>query len=159
MTSIFYHPHDLLGADDTELDPSEWLLIDQERIDQFGMVTGDMQWIHVDPIRARDGPFGTTIAHGYLVLSLVNMFLPQMIEVRRFALGINVGTDRTRFLQPVFVGTRIRGMGRIISATRARDHAIQAVIRVTVEIHGQDKPACVVDTINRYIPEGSDDRA
>lgn len=156
MATVFEHPRDLLGKEGTALDASDWLTVDQDRIDGFGRITGDMQWIHVDPERAKDGPFGATIAHGYLTLSLVNMFMPQMIEVRRFSAGVNVGMEKTRFLSPVLVGSRIRGVGEIVSADDVKGGAIQAVIRVTVEIEGKDKPACVVDTINRYFPERDD---
>jgi len=153
MAVVFNQPRDLLGKEGTALDASEWLTIEQDRIDQFGQVTGDLQWIHVDPVRAKDGPFGATIAHGYLTLSLVNLFMPQMIDVRGFSAGVNVGMDKTRFLNPVLVGSRLRGTGVIVSAEELKGGAIQAVIRVTVEIEGKDKPACVVDTINRYYPE------
>lgn len=153
MAVVFNSPRDLLGKEGTKLDASDWLLIDQERITAFGQVTGDMQWIHVDPERAKNGPFGATIAHGYLTLSLVNMFLPQMIDVRGFSAGINVGIDKLRFLNPVVVGSRIRGTGEIIKVEEVKGGAIQSVVRVTVEIEGQDKPACVVDTISRYFPE------
>lgn len=153
MATIFENPRDLLGKEGTKLDTAEWLTIDQSRIDAFADCTGDHQWIHVDPVRAKDGPFGATIAHGYLTLALVNLFMPQIIEVRRFSAGVNVGMDKTRFLSPVIVGSRIRGTGEIVSVEEVKGGAIQAVIRVTVEIEGQDKPACVVDTINRYFPE------
>ena len=153
MAVIFDTPRDLIGKDGTKLDVSDWLVIEQDRIDAFAECTGDHQWIHVDPVRAKDGPFGATIAHGYLTLSLVNLFMPQIIDVRGFSNGLNVGMDRTRFLNPVVVGSRIRGSGEIISAEEVKGGAIQAVIRVTVEIEGKDKPACVVDTINRYFPE------
>ena len=153
MATIFENPRELLGKEGTRLDTSEWLTIEQSRIDAFADCTGDHQWIHVDPVRAKDGPFGATIAHGYLTLSLVNLFMPQIIEVRRFSAGVNVGMDKTRFLSPVIVGSRIRGTGEIVSVEEVKGGAIQAVIRVTVEIEGQDKPACVVDTINRYFPE------
>ena len=153
MATIFENPRDLLGKDGTKLDTADWLTIDQSRIDAFADCTGDHQWIQVDPVRAQDGPFGATLAHGYLTLALVNLFMPQIIEVRRFSAGVNVGMDKTRFLSPVVVGSRIRGTGEIVSAEEVKGGAIQAVIRVTVEIEGQDKPACVVDTINRYFPE------
>ena len=153
MATIFENPRDLLGKEGTRLDTAEWLTIDQSRIDAFADCTGDHQWIHVDPVRAKDGPFGATIAHGYLTLSLVNLFMPQIIEVRRFSAGVNVGMDKTRFLNPVVVSSRIRGTGEIVSVEEVKGGAIQAVIRVTVEIEGKDKPACVVDTINRYFPE------
>lgn len=153
MAIVFESPRDLLGKEGMTLDVADWLPIEQDRIDAFAECTGDHQWIHVDPVRAKDGPFGATIAHGYLTLSLVNLFMPQMIEVRRFSAGVNVGMDRTRFLNPVIVGSRIRGTGEIVSAEEVKGGAIQAVIRVTVEIEGTDRPACVVDTINRFYPE------
>ena len=153
MAVIFESPRDLVGKEGTALDPSEWLTIEQDRIDAFADCTGDHQWIHVDPVKAKDGPFGATIAHGYLTLSLVNMFMPQMIDVRGFSAGVNVGMDKTRFLNPVLVGSRVRGTGEIVSVEEVKGGAIQAVIRVTVEIEGKDRPACVVDTINRYFPE------
>ena len=152
MAVIFNNPRDLVGKEGTQLEPSEWLTVEQDRIDAFADCTGDHQWIHVDPVKAKDGPFGATIAHGYLTLSLVNMFMPQMIDVRGFTAGVNVGMDKTRFLNPV-VGSRVRGTGEIVSVEEVKGGAIQAVIRVTVEIEGKDRPACVVDTINRYFPE------
>lgn len=153
MTTIIASPRDLLGKEGTLLGPTEWLAIDQARIDLFADATGDHQWIHVDPVRAREGPFGTTIAHGYLTLSLVNIFLPQLIEVRRFSAGINIGADGLRFLSPVPSGARIRGNGEIVKVEEVKAGAIQATVRVTIEIEGQARPACVVDTISRYIPE------
>lgn len=153
MTRIYESPRDLLGQEGTALGPSEWLLIDQDRVDGFAQVTGDHQWIHVDVKRARAGPFGETIAHGYLTMSLVNLFLPELIEVRGFTHAVNVGADRLRFLSPVKVGSRIRGVGEIVAAEEIKG-AVQSVVRVTVEIEGADKPACVVDTISRYFPEG-----
>jgi acyl dehydratase len=153
MPAIYASPRDLLGQEGVKLPPSEWLTIDQDRIDGFGKITGDLQWIHVDPERAKTGPFGTTIAHGYLTLSLVNYFLPQMIEVRGFSAGVNVGADKLRFLSPVKVGSRIRSIGEIVSVEEVKAGAIQSVVRVTVEIEGEERPACVVDTISRYFPE------
>ena len=151
MTQIFAHPTDLIGPEGTKLGPTEWLAIEQDRVDGFADVTGDHQWIHVDVARAKDGPFGGTIAHGYLTMSLVNYFLPQLIEVHGFAHAVNVGADRLRFLNPVKVGSRIRGVGEIVSVEEVKG-AIQSVVRVTVEIEGQEKPACVLDTISRYFP-------
>lgn len=153
MTKIYSTPTALIGADGTKLGPTEWLAIEQDRVNGFADVTGDHQWIHVDTERAKDGPFGGTIAHGYLTMSLVNFFLPQLIEVQGFAHAVNVGADRLRFLAPVKVGSRIRGVGEIVSVEEIKG-AIQSVVRVTVEIEGSDKPACVVDTISRYFPEG-----
>ncbi len=152
MTRIFQAPAALIGSEGTTLGPTDWLAIEQDRVNGFADVTGDHQWIHVDAERAKDGPFGGTIAHGYLTMSLVNYFLPQLIEVRGFAHAVNVGADRLRFLAPVRVGSRIRGVGEIISIEEIKG-AIQSVVRVTVEIEGSEKPACVVDTISRYFPE------
>jgi acyl dehydratase len=152
MTRVFETPASLIGSEGTQLGPTDWLLIDQERVNGFAEVTGDHQWIHVDPERAKDGPFGGTIAHGYLTMSLVNYFLPQLIEVQGFAHAVNVGADRLRFLAPVKVGSRIRGVGEIVTIEEIKG-AIQSVVRVTVEIENSDKPACVVDTISRYFPE------
>jgi len=153
MATVFNSPRDLIGKEGVVLEPSDWLKIEQDRIDEFGRVTGDLQWIHVDPERAKTGPFGATIAHGYLTLSLVNLFMPQMIEIRGMASGVNVGTDRLRFVSPVRVGSRIRGTAVIVSVEEVKQGAIQAIIRVTVEIEGEERPACVVDTINRYFSE------
>lgn len=148
----FETPAALLDAAGTHLGPSDWLVVDQDRIDLFARATDDHQWIHVDPVRAQGGPFGGTIAHGYLTLSLVNYFLPQLIEIGGVAMGVNVGTDRTRFLSPVRAGQRIRAEGEIVSAVEAGG-GVQAVVRVTIAIEGVDKPALIVDTISRYYPE------
>lgn len=149
---LFATPRELIGAEGTALGPTEWMLIDQPRIDRFADATEDHQWIHVDPARAAEGPFGRTIAHGYLTLSLANAFLPQLIEVRGFTHGVNVGTDRTRFLAPVPEGSRIRGVGEILRVEEVKG-AIQSVVQITIELEGSDKPACIVDTISRYYPE------
>lgn len=152
MTKVYQSPRDLIGQEGTTLGPTEWLVIEQDRVTGFAEVTGDHQWIHVDVDRAKAGPFGGTIAHGYLTMSLVNFFLPDLIEVRGFTHAVNVGADRLRFLAPVKVGSRIRGVGEIVGVEEIKG-AIQSVVRVTVEIEGNDKPACVVDTISRYFPE------
>lgn len=146
---VFATPAALMGAEGTQLGPTDWFAVDQGRVDRFAEVTGDDQWIHVDVERAKAGPFGGTIVHGYLTLSLVNMFLPQMIEVRGFSAGVNVGMDRTRFLAPVPVGSRLRARGEVVAAEEIKG-AIQSTVRVTVEVKGGDKPALVIDTISRY---------
>lgn len=151
MTRVFKHPADLKAAAGEQLGSSDWLEIDQQRINLFADATGDHQWIHVDPERAKGGPFGKCIAHGYLTLSLVNLFLPQIIDVQGIAMGVNVGCEKVRFPAPVPVGSRVRGSGELVSVEEVKG-GIQSVVRVTVEIEGQDKPACVVDTISRYFP-------
>lgn len=152
MTTVFKTPHDLEAAIGTKLGESDWLLIDQERINLFADATGDHQWIHVDPEKAKQGSFGTTIAHGYLTMSLVNMFLPQIVDVQGISMGVNYGVDKLRFPAPVKVNSRVRGVGELVSVEQVKG-GVQAVIRVTVEIEGEDRPACVVDTISRYYPE------
>ena len=103
MATVFETPRDLLGKEGQTLDTSAWLTIDQARIDAFADVTGDKQWIHVDPVRAKSGPFGATVAHGYLTVSLIGTLLPEIIEVRNFSMGVNVGVDALRFLAPVLI--------------------------------------------------------
>ena len=150
--TVFENPRELLHAVGRQLGASEWLTIEQPRIDLFAEATGDDQWIHVDPERARTGPFGSTIAHGYLTMSLVNYFLPQIVEVRNISMGVNYGADKLRFPAPVPVGSRIRGQGEVVEAEEVKGGAIQVKIRITVEIEGGERPACVVDTISRFVP-------
>lgn len=151
MPTAFNTPQELLQNIGKQLGPSDWLTIEQNRINTFADATLDHQWIHVDPVKAKAGPFGACIAHGYLTLSLVSHFLPQLLDVQGVKMGINVGLDRVRFLNPVKVGARIRGKGEIVAVEDVKG-AIQSTVRVTVEIEGQDKPACVADTISRYYP-------
>ncbi|NRB37213.1 MAG: MaoC family dehydratase [Pseudomonadales bacterium] len=151
MTTVFKTPEKLLTKVGERLGETPWMTIDQDRINLFADATGDHQWIHVDPVKAKDGPFGGCIAHGYLTLSLVNFFLPQIIDVQGISMGVNVGLDRVRFPSVVAVGSKIRAFGELVSAEEMKG-GIQSVVRVTVEIEGQDKPACVADTISRYFP-------
>ncbi|MCY1431339.1 putative enoyl-CoA hydratase 1 [compost metagenome] len=139
----------MLAAEGTDLGCSEWLTISQQRIDLFAEATGDHQWIHVDPERAAQGPFGACIAHGYLTLSLVNLFLPQLLTIDNLAMGVNYGSDRVRFPAPVRVGARVRGRGLVLRAEQVAD-SVQLVVRVSVEIEGESRPGCVIDTISRY---------
>ncbi|PTU31591.1 MaoC family dehydratase [Stenotrophobium rhamnosiphilum] len=133
-----------------QLADSEWVVISQERINQFAEATGDHQWIHVDPVKAKDGPFGACIAHGYLSLSLVASFQEQMATLDNLKMGVNYGTDKVRFPSAVKVGSRLRGKGELIAAEKTKDGGVQAIIRVTVEIEGAERPACVAETISRY---------
>lgn len=151
MTTVFKSPLDLEAAVGSKLGESEWLTIDQDRINLFADATGDHQWIHVDTEKAKEGSFGCTIAHGYLTLSLVNLFLPQIIDVQGISMGVNYGSDKLRFPAPVKVNSRVRGVGELISVEEVKG-GVQSVVRVAVEIEGEDRPACVVDTISRYYP-------
>ena len=150
MTAVFSSIEDVLKLVGQPLDTSEWVVIDQSRVNLFADATDDHQWIHVDPIRAKEGPFGACIAHGYLTLSLVSRFLPEIVQLRNLKMGVNYGTDKVRFPSAVKVGSRLRGKGELVIAEKTMDGGVQAVIRVTVEIEGNDRPACVADTISRY---------
>ena len=152
MTTVFKSPHEIESAIGQRLGESEWLTIDQQRINLFADATGDHQWIHVDPEKAKQGAYGCTIAHGYLTLSLVNLFLPQIVDVQGISMGVNYGSDKLRFPAPVKVNSRVRGVGDLVSVEQVKG-GVQSVVRVTVEIEGEDRPACVVDTISRYYPE------
>ena len=151
MPTVFETPEELKSAVGRHLGYSDWLEITQERIDQFAEATGDHQWIHVDPERAKTGPFGACIAHGYLTQSLANYFLPQIVEVRGISMGVNYGANRIRFPAPVPVGSKLRGGAELIEATDVKG-CVQAVVRVTIDIEGSERPACVIDTISRYYP-------
>ena len=142
---------DLAGVAGADLGSTDWMTIDQPRIDRFADATDDHQWIHVDPAKAAEGPFGATIAHGYLTLALVNRFLPELITVTETSMGVNYGCEKVRFPSPVQVGSRIRGTGQVISVEEVSG-GLQVVVRVNVEIDGGDRPACVVDTISRFYP-------
>lgn len=149
MATIFNSVASVLASVGLDLGHTDYLTIDQQRINTFADATGDDQWIHVDPAKAKDGPFGTTVAHGYLTLSLANLFLPQLVHYEKLKMGVNYGTDKVRFPAPVKVDSRVRGRGEVISAEAIKGDGVQVVVRISVEVEGQDKPGCVVDTISR----------
>jgi acyl dehydratase len=142
---------ELEAAVGTHLGWSEWHTITQDQIDTFADATGDHQWIHVDTVRSAEGPFGTTIAHGYLTLSLVPLLTWQVYEVRGISMGVNYGANKLRFPSPVPVGSRVRAGIELVSVT-AGGGGYQAVTKVTVEREGGDKPACVVETVSVLVP-------
>ncbi|MEJ2887180.1 MaoC family dehydratase [Actinomycetospora aeridis] len=140
---------ELLASLGRELGPGEWLEIGQDRIDGFADVTGDHQWIHVDPERAASGPFGATVAHGFLTLSLVPLLLDGLRRVEGTRMGLNYGLERVRFPSAVRSGTRVRARSTLIDATDVGDDGLQLVTRVTIEVEGSEKPACVADVVTR----------
>jgi len=150
---IFKTPSELKDCVGEHLGVSDWLEIDQERINTFADATGDHQWIHVDVEKAKKGPFGAPIAHGYLTASLANYFMPLITRVDGISMGVNYGCDKIRFPAPVTVGSRIRGRGDLTSVEETKDGGIQAKVTITIEIEGVDRPACVIETISRYYPE------
>ena len=150
MATVFKQPSDLLDNVGAQLGVSDWFEITQERINQFAEATGDHQWIHIDEERAKQGPFGTTIAHGYLTLSLTNMFLPTLIEVENLSMGINYGVNKVRFPSPVPAGSKVR-FSAMLQSVDEIPGGVQAVIVITAEVEGSDKPACVVESVTRYL--------
>jgi acyl dehydratase len=145
---IFNGADELKAAVGESLGSSDWLTIDQQRIDQFAEATGDHQWIHVDAERAEQGPFGRTIAHGFLTLSLVPVFGSQVYKVENVKMGVNYGSNKVRFVSPVPVGSKVRGTFELASVDEASG-GVQMVSKVTVEIEGSEKPACVAETLTR----------
>jgi len=128
---------------------SDWVEITQERVNQFAEATGDHQWIHVDPERAkRESPFGGPVAHGYLTLSLLPMLMPQILEVTGFRMGVNYGVDKVRFPSPVPVGSRVRA-DATLDSVQPIEGGLHMVVTVTVEIEGVSKPAMVATTVSR----------
>jgi len=131
-----------------ELGVSDWLVIDQARIDAFAHATGDQQWIHTDPVRAAAGPFGNTVAHGFLTLSLLPLLFDTGFTVANVRMGINYGLNRVRFMAPVRVGSRLRGRFSLQSYEVIEGGA-QLVVVATVELEGSTKPACVAESVTR----------
>ncbi|WP_406516881.1 MaoC family dehydratase [Streptomyces sp. NBC_00134] len=146
---VFATVDELRATVGEQLGYSDWVEIEQKRIDQFADATGDHQWIHVDPERAKDGPFGTTIAHGYLTLSLLPLFGPQLIKVDGMKMGVNYGTNKVRFPAPVPVGSRLRATAKITGVDDVPG-GVQVSVAFTVERDGGDKPVCVAESVSRY---------
>jgi acyl dehydratase len=132
-----------------EFGPSSWIDVPQEKIQAFAEATGDHQWIHVDPERAAEGPFGTTIGHGYLTLSLLPVMSYEVIPRQDVGMGINYGLNRVRFPAPVPSGSRLRGAFRVDSVDEF-DGGFQTTMTATVEREGGDKPVCVAEVVFRY---------
>jgi acyl dehydratase len=135
-----------------ELGVSQWLAVDQERINAFADATGDHQWIHVDVERARtESPYGATIAHGFLTLSLIPALSKENYRVDNAKMGINYGLNRVRFLAPVPAGSRIRLRSELVNAAKVDDTMVDLTVRQTVELDGSDKPAAVAEVIARMV--------
>ncbi|GGL10000.1 MaoC family dehydratase [Nocardia jinanensis] len=141
---------ELVAVKGEQLGSSDWLLIDQKRVDTFAEATGDHQWIHVDPARASDGPFGSTIAHGLLTLSLLPSFQHEIFRVDNVTMAVNYGLNKVRFPAPVPVGAKLRATSSVVEVTEL-DGAAQVTLSTVIEIDGSGKPACVVESVVRYI--------
>ena len=148
--TVFENVGELAAAVGRHLGHSDWLEITQDSVDLFADATGDHQWIHVDPARAAAGPFGAPIAHGYLTLSLSNLFLPQIVEVRGISAGVNYGADKIRYPAPVRVGAKVRGGAELLRVDDVPG-GVQTTMRITIEIEGETKPACVIESVSRYL--------
>lgn len=131
------------------LGTSDWLRVDQPRIDQFAQATGDHQWIHVDPQRAAEGPFGATVAHGFLTLSLVPLLSEQSFAIDDVRMGINYGLNRVRFPAPLRVNGRVRGVFLLRAFEPLPEGGAQLVVEATVELEGSTKPVCVAESVTR----------
>ncbi|MBP2453408.1 MaoC family dehydratase [Mycolicibacterium lutetiense] len=147
---VFNGLDEFVAAKGSELGPTEWMEITQDRVNLFADATDDHQWIHVDPEKAAGGPFGGTIAHGLLTLSLLPHFTHQMYRVDNVKLAVNYGYNKVRFITPVRVGANVRARAAIADVAQL-DGAVQATMTVTVEIEGSDKPAAVAESIVRFI--------
>lgn len=149
MPKVFSSPAEFAAAAGTHVGVSEWIPVEQDRIDTFADATGDHQWIHVDTARAAEGPFGATIAHGYLTLSLIPVLTQAVYRVEGVKMGVNYGLDKVRFMNPVRVGSKVRASVDVVSAEEVPGGGRQVVNKVTIEIEGSDKPAAVAETVVR----------
>jgi acyl dehydratase len=145
---VFNGADELKAAVGEQIGTSDWVTVDQKQIDTFAEATGDHQWIHVDVERAKSGPFGGTIAHGYLTLSLLPVFSAQVYRVENVKMGINYGLNKVRFTSPVPVNSRLRGSFELLEVTEVQG-GVQVINKVTVEIEGSERPACVAEWVTR----------
>jgi acyl dehydratase len=143
---------DLAACVGQDVAVSDWIAITQEQVNQFAEATGDHQWIHVDVERAKAGPFGAPIAHGFLTLSLLPVFFASAFEVRQSAMGVNYGLNKVRFMSPVPVGSRLRAHMKLLSSDPIDGNGVQMVWQVSVEREGADKPVCVAESLVRRYP-------
>jgi acyl dehydratase len=146
---VFNGVDELRQAKGSQLGASGWVTVEQSHIDQFAEATGDHQWIHVDAERAKDGPFGKTIAHGFLTLSLLPVLVSQVYRVDNVKMGINYGLNKVRFTSPVPVGSRVRGNVELVDVADAGGGAVQITTRITVELEGSERPAIVAEWLTR----------
>jgi acyl dehydratase len=144
--------NDLVACVGQEVAVSDWVTLTQEQVNRFAEATGDHQWIHVDVERARAGPFGAPIAHGFLTLSLLPLFFDTAFEIGQAVMGVNYGLNKVRFTAPVPVGSRLRGRMSLLSATPIEGSGMQMAWSVAIEREGADKPVCVAESLARLYP-------
>jgi acyl dehydratase len=148
---VFKDLDEFASATGSQLGPTDWLEISQDRVNLFADATDDHQWIHVDPQKAADGPYGGTIAHGLLTLSLMPKFSHDLYRVDNIGMALNYGYNKVRFISPVKVGAKVRARAEITAVEEVKGGAVQATVTTTVEIEGSEKPAAVVESIVRYL--------
>ena len=150
MTTVVHGIDELKKLAGTDLGSSNWLEITQARVNTFADATGDHQWIHVDTARAKSGPFGGTIAHGYLTVSLLIPLFVELLDIQDVTMGVNYGLEKVRFPSPVPVGSRIRLHAKVGSVEEVPGNGVQTQFDFTVEVEGSDKPACVAQALYRH---------
>jgi acyl dehydratase len=143
---------ELAACEGQEVAVSDWIEITQDRVNQFAHATGDHQWIHVDPERAKAGPFGAPIAHGFLTLSMLPVFFESSFKVTQTRMGVNYGLNKVRFTSPVPVGSRLRARMTLLEAKPIENAGLQMTWSVAVEREGTDKPVCVAESLTRLYP-------
>jgi acyl dehydratase len=149
---IFETLNDVVESVGQEIGPSEWVEISQDMINTFAAVTGDEQWIHVDTERAATGPFGKTIAHGFLTVSLIPRLVSTLYQIRQKSTGVNYGLNKVRFMTPIPSGSRIRAYATLKNASEVSGSGIQLEWQLRVEIDGKEKPACLAEWLIRRYP-------
>ncbi|MDT5179387.1 MAG: hypothetical protein QOJ95_3585 [Mycobacterium sp.] len=149
MTTVLEQPADLLDLVGKSLGTTEWIKVTQQQVDLFADATGDRQWIHTDAERAAKGPYKGTIAHGYLTLSLTPVVIAQVLEIRELTAALNYGLNKVRFPAPVRVGSQVRAVVSVASAQQ-KTSGVESVFKLTYEIDGEARPACVADVIVLY---------
>jgi len=148
----FQSLQDMAACVGQEVAQSDWITVTQEQVNQFAEATGDHQWIHVDVERAKAGPFGAPIAHGFLTLSLLPKIFQTSVEVVESRMGVNYGLNRVRFMSPVPVGSRLRGRMKLLASEPIDNNGVQMVWETTIELEGVSKPACVAESVVRSYP-------
>ena len=150
MTTTLATPQGLLSLSDVELGTSSWIEITQDQVNEFADATGDRQWIHVDPQRAKAGPFGGTIVHGYLTLALAPVIMAEVLEIQNYAAVLKYGGNKVRFPAPRAVGAPVRGAVTLLSARERDSGNVEATFAIRYEARGSDRPPCVAETVYLY---------
>ena len=148
--TVYPHLADLAALEGREIGRSDWVVVDQSHIDLFAQATGDAQWIHVDAARAATGPFGTTVAHGFLTLSLLSQLFAEAVSFGDVRMSLNYGLNRVRFPSPVPVGSRLRAVC-VLQGYEAIEGGAQLTVAITIEREGGAKPACVAEWVTRHL--------